>query len=833
MFDKSKLQSIDLFVLDIENLDPSDGRRYGGKATGLARMVACGIPVPPAFVISTEAFHAFRENGRKLPGGLASQVDDAIGRLARRVGREFKSGSQPLLVSVRSGAQVSMPGMMDTVLNLGLDLPAVKKLIAESGNAQFAIDTWMRFWRMYGEIVLGIDGEGLTEAISEKRAAAERNPTAETLEALEKAVLDAIEAEGETTSTDPRAQLDQAIAAVFRSWDSPRAKAYRDHHKIPHDMGTAVTVQAMVFGNADDNSGSGVAFTRNPNTGDRALYGEYLPGRQGEDLVSGAKTPIDLAATSGEYAQLQADLEAHGRVLEKLYGDAVDIEFTVEKGILYLLQVRAAKRTALAAVRIATDFVKEGQLDAKSALKLVSVDQIRRLLRPVFDDAALARAPALAKGIGSSPGHATGIVVVDSDRAAELAANGTKVILLRPTTSPLDIRGMLSSEGIVTARGGALSHAAVVSRALDKPCVVGCDSISVDLDARTFTIDGKTYNEGKEISIDGTSGLVFDCGIALVNPARETDRLSALLGWSDEASGASIWVPARDASEARLAPKDAEGLAVVCLTDVAISTGVIGQLAQYTGEVGLSSSRSSEASLRDLIAQVAGGLLSEAGTRKVHLRLPRPTSERARSIVPNWTELDPRIFLPMGYPAFYKPIVEGLAAAAASKGCKVSVLLGDVSDINEWRRFQQVLGSYETLSAGVAVQNIAGLDAAHAMSADGAAIWLDIDELIRSSHGFLSELRLASATFDNYVENGLMTSNPRAVIKPFMAQLLATLGAHSRNGNGGCVGIDLGTACDPQLIVTLYNLGFRNFSVPANQIELVRLLLGQAAGASR
>jgi phosphoenolpyruvate synthase/pyruvate phosphate dikinase len=341
---------------------------------------------------------------------------------------------------------------------------------------------------------------------------------------LERLILAHVDEHNERVSADPMEQLELAIAAIFRSWDSPRAKAYRQHHGIPDDLGTAVTVESMAFGNADENSGSGVAFTRNPNDGTKALYGEYLVGRQGEDLVAGTHSPVDLTDPKAMDAGLRASLIVIGDRLEGLYRDAVDMEFTVESGRLYMLQVRPAKRTAVAAVRVAADLVAEGLIDVREAVSRINADQIRKLSRPAFDETALAEARLLVQGLGSSPGHAHGRAMLDSDRAAEAAAKGEPVILMRPTTSPKDIRGMLSAGGVVAATGGALSHAAVVSRALDKPCVVGCESIDIDLARRIFTIGGELFYEGDEISVDGGAGRIYSGAVKLRAVARARPR---------------------------------------------------------------------------------------------------------------------------------------------------------------------------------------------------------------------------------------------------------------------------------------------------------------------
>ena len=575
-----------LFVRDVADPEVADARRYGGKASGLSRMVSVGVPVPPAFVIGAEGFHKFRANGEKVGAEIMGEVTEALRRLEAATSRSFGGVDRPLLVSVRSGAAVSMPGMMDTVLNLGLTPPSAFA-IALSRGPRFALDTWLRFWRMFFDTVLGLDPSDLIGAVRNAERHAQASPSPDTFEALQLAILAHADEEGEIVSADPMDQLELAVAAVFRSWHSARAKAYRQHHGISDDLGTSVTVQAMVFGNADDNSGSGVAFTRNPNDGNKALYGEYLIGRQGEDLVAGTHSPIDLSDPTGMNPGLRSALIDIGVKLECLYRDAVDIEFTVESGQLYMLQVRPAKRTAAAAIRIAADLVAEELIPPRGALSRISTEQIRKLLRPSFDEQGLAEARILAQGLGSSPGHAHGAAMLDSDRAAEAAARGENVILLRPITSPKDIRGMLSANGVVTATGGALSHAAVVSRALDKPCIVGCETISIDPAGRTFTICGEAFREGDEISIDGVSGRVYSGLIKLRPGGSSRASLDRLLTMADQESGCVVWAAPRSAAEAKdLASGPAPGLGVVHLTDLVISQGAISLFVQLISQLG-------------------------------------------------------------------------------------------------------------------------------------------------------------------------------------------------------------------------------------------------------
>ena len=612
-------------------------------------MSAAGLPVPPAFVISTDAYRDYRVTGGVLPPDLCAQVDAALARLEQETGRGFCRDGVPLLVSVRSGAKFSMPGMMDTILNLGLDGGSALRLARAMGKVRFAVDTWIRFWRMYADIVLGIDPNGLEQAVAGARCAAEANRDGPAFAALERAIVSAVEAQGALAVTHPREQLDCAISAVFDSWDSARAKAYRNHHKIPDDLGTAVTVQAMVFGNLDERSGSGVVFTRNPNSGARELYGEYLTGRQGEDLVSGAVTPIDLADSAAGDPELRQRLIEYGNRAEALYRDAVDLEFTVECSRLYLLQARPAKRTAAAAVRIAVDLACEAVIGKREALKHVSAEQTRRLLRPVFDADMLARADELTHGIGSSPGHAAGCAILNADRAAERAARGEHVILVRPTTSPQDIRGMLASDGIVTARGGTLSHAAVVSRALDKPCIVGAQAIDIDHDAASFAIGGRRFGEGSPISIDGTTGKVYFGLLPMKRSAPDARVLEQLLRWADDVSGASLWIAARSLIEAEeMAKRQPAGLAVVGLTDLLISAGTAHDLVSAIGEISRGShSAALEEEIAGIVFAACRALFARLHNEAIDIRLPRVSSERARKMIEGWAELPQ--FLPTAW----------------------------------------------------------------------------------------------------------------------------------------------------------------------------------------
>lgn len=818
------------FVWDIAALDPDDTARFGGKAAGLARMAAVGITVPPAFVISTDAFRAYQASGRVLPASLPREINDAMERLERATGKSFTGPGTPLLVSVRSGAKVSMPGMMDTVLNLGLDASGAARFARLSGDVRFAVDTWMRFWRMFGDIVLGIDPQALEMPMSAARMAIRDVSDERAFDALERAIVEIGRDLGVPVPTDPRTQLDLSICAIFDSWDSARAKAYRKHHGIADDLGTAVTVQSMVFGNLDAQSGSGVAFTRNPNTGEIGLYGEYLTGRQGEDLVSGTHTPVDLSNPDVADPELRRALMTCGRKLEALYADAVDIEFTVEQSRLYLLQVRPAKRAAAAAVRIAVDLAEEGLVSRASAIGSVSAEQVRRLLRPTFDPQLLAAAHQLAEGVGSSPGHASGAAMLDSDRAAQLAAKGERVILLRPTTSPQDIHGMLVADGIVTAKGGALSHAAVVSRALDKPCVVGCAMISVDPEGRTFAVNGRRFPEGSMLSIDGSEGKVYDGVIPLRAPDKDASALGRLLDWADAASGASLWIAAHSRAEARdCAELRPAGLAVVSLTDLLISTRHIDELIAVLARISRGDHGPGlQDELAFIISESSRDLFTELRGTAIDIRLPRVSSERARKLIDSWAELPPRLLLPLGTSSYYRPLVRGITAAAeaAGHGC-VTALLAGITDPAEFDRFRDEVRAAGNVRAGAMIQNIAALHAAPAMLHEDVVLWLDLNELIRTSHGFPGELVYAGDVFEEYRSDGFMRTNPRATLKPWLRDPIVALNASA--AHGARVAIDCGTAASLDIVQELYRAGCRTFSVSAVQHQRYRLLLGQWA----
>src|SRR5256886_1353693 len=535
----------------------------GGKGAGLAEMTRLGLAVPPGFTITTKACNAYSKSGR-FPAGMWKQADAALSQVESKGGRRFGDPANPLLVSVRSGAKISMPGMMDTVLNIGLNDSTVEAL-AQMSNERFAWDAYRRLLSMYGRIVKEIDtrkSKAFWDRHKEKAAA--RKDTDLGPGALKAIVADFKELYrhevGEEFPSDVKQQLRESVAAIFRSWNGKRAVDYRTFNKIPHTLGTAANIQMMVFGNMGPDSGTGVAFTRNQVTGAKELYGEYLPNAQGEDVVAGIRTPMKVAELRGSYPEIYADLSRVAERLENHFREAQDIEFTVERGTLWILQTRAANPPARAAVRIALDMVGEHLVTKQEALLRVKPDHVVQLLLPQFDETAKTEArragQLLAIGLNASPGAAMGVVAFDPDEAERIGrGEGKPVILVRVEPSPDDVHGILHSKGVLTARGGATSHAAVVTRGLGIPCVAGCEAIQVDYDAAEFRVGDKVVRRGEHLAIDGSTGEVFAGAIRTIAPdfEREAD-LQTLLGWADEERALQVWANAdypRDAARAR------------------------------------------------------------------------------------------------------------------------------------------------------------------------------------------------------------------------------------------------------------------------------------------
>ena len=544
----------------------------GGKGANLAEMTNIGLPVPQGFTISTEACTKYYEDGRQINDEIMAQVMEYIVKLEEITGKKFGDLENPLLVSVRSGARASMPGMMDTILNLGLNEQVVDVIATKSGNPRWAWDCYRRFIQMYSDVVMEVGKKYFEELIDKMKASRgvtqDVDLTADDLKELASQFKAEYKAKiGSDFPTDPKEQLVGAIKAVFRSWDNPRANVYRRDNDIPYSWGTAVNVQSMAFGNMGDDCGTGVAFTRDPATGEKGLFGEFLTNAQGEDVVAGVRTPMKIAEMEQKFPEAFAQFTQVCNTLETHYRDMQDMEFTVEHGKLYMLQTRNGKRTAQAAMKIACDLVDEGMRTPEEAVAMIDPRNLDTLLHPQFDPAALKAAEAIGKGLGASPGAACGKIVFTADDAVAWHDRGEKVVLVRLETSPEDITGMKAAEGILTVRGGMTSHAAVVARGMGECCVSGCGDIAMDEANKKFTLAGKTFQEGDIISLDGSTGKIYDGAIAQVDADPNNGYFGRIMKWADEFKRLEVRTNADTPNDAKKARElGAEGIGL-CRTE--------------------------------------------------------------------------------------------------------------------------------------------------------------------------------------------------------------------------------------------------------------------------
>ena len=543
----------------------------GGKGANLAEMTGLGLPVPQGFTVTTEACTKYYEDGRKINDEIFAEIMKNIEILEQKVGKKFGDKENPLLVSVRSGARASMPGMMDTILNLGLNEEVVEVIAERSGNPRWAYDCYRRFIQMYSDVVMEVGKKYFEELIDQMKAKKGVTQDVE-LDADDlKELANQFKAEykdkiGEDFPTDPKEQLMGAVKAVFRSWDNPRANVYRRDNDIPYSWGTAVNVQMMAFGNMGDDCGTGVAFTRDPATGEKKLMGEFLTNAQGEDVVAGVRTPMPIAQMAEKFPDAFAQFKDVCQTLENHYRDMQDMEFTVEHGKLFMLQTRNGKRTAKAALKIACDLVDEGMITEQQAVLMIDPRNLDTLLHPQFDQAKLKAATPIGKGLGASPGAACGKIVFSADDAEAWKARGEKVVLVRLETSPEDITGMKASQGILTVRGGMTSHAAVVARGMGTCCVSGCSAIAMDEENKQFTLAGKTFHEGDWISIDGSTGNIYDGVIDTVD-ATIAGEFGRIMAWADKYRVLKVRTNADTPTDAKKARElGAEGIGL-CRTE--------------------------------------------------------------------------------------------------------------------------------------------------------------------------------------------------------------------------------------------------------------------------
>ena len=543
----------------------------GGKGANLAEMTNIGLPVPQGFTITTEACTQYYEDNREINPEIMAEINEYIVKMEEITGKKFGDKENPLLVSVRSGARASMPGMMDTILNLGLNEEVVETIAAQSGNPRWAWDCYRRFIQMYSDVVMEVGKKYFEELIDEMKAKKGVKQDVELNAEDLKELANQFKAEykskiGSDFPTDPKEQLMGAIKAVFRSWDNPRANVYRRDNDIPYSWGTAVNVQSMAFGNMGDDCGTGVAFTRDPATGAKGLFGEFLTNAQGEDVVAGVRTPMHISEMEQKFPEAFAEFNKVCKTLEDHYRDMQDMEFTVEHGKLYMLQTRNGKRTAQAALKIACDLVDEGMRTEEEAVAMIDPRNLDTLLHPQFDAAALKAATPMGKGLGASPGAACGKIVFSAEDAVEWAARGEKVVLVRLETSPEDITGMKAAQGILTVRGGMTSHAAVVARGMGTCCVSGCGDITMDEANKKFTLGGKEFHEGDSISLDGSTGAIYD-GIIPTVDATIAGEFGRIMGWADKYRTMKVRTNADTPADAKKARElGAEGIGL-CRTE--------------------------------------------------------------------------------------------------------------------------------------------------------------------------------------------------------------------------------------------------------------------------
>jgi len=840
------------YTLTFTGADPDDVDLLGGKGAGLARMTQGGLPVPDGFIISTRACRQYLA-GSGMPAGLSAEIAAQLAELERRTGKTFGAGPVPLLLSVRSGAPVSMPGMMDTILNLGLNRPAALAIAAGTGDTRFMAELLVRFHRMYGEIVLSAldPADALSADALAARAPAPGADPGEVYDTVWSACQRALELDtGETVPADPAEQLTGAVEAVFGSWNSRRARTYREFHHIPHDLGTAVVVQSMVFGNLSADSGSGVVFTRNPVTGDRQLFGEFLSSSQGEDVVAGLRTPDPISALARTLPSVYAELRSACADLERQHGDVLDIEFTVERSRLFFLQVRSAKRTAEAAVRIAADFVRDGTIAPLKAVGMLTADQVRQVQRPGFDpaevDAARGAGRLLATGSGACPGQASGILVLDADRARDLAAAGRRVILARPTTSPADLHGMIAAQGIMTATGGTTSHAAVIARALGKACVVGCGDVRIFADSMTLSAGGRILAEGDEIALDGTTGEVFAGALAQATPADSNGDLDALLQAAAQAAQAEVFARVTLPADVEPARRTGATGLVTAVDDVLAATGQLDGIvaALLQGEI----SAASVAAVEKAVAAGFAPLLAAAGELETGVRAIDFVADETREMLHQTALIGrhPELSVPLGAPALVEAQLAGLTRAELDAGRPGQVHftvrhLSDPSEAAELRTIgDQVarrlgrsvrLGGY--LASPRGVFNYASL----ARASD--AIWIEVRVLQAAAFGIPARLLLDRQPLDDYVRRGLLSVDPRSSVDPSVRTLLASVAsasyaADAADARSGCrVGLRLSGPVTEPLLGELHALGFRRFSVEAHEARPAILALGKAVLTAR
>jgi pyruvate,orthophosphate dikinase len=849
------------FVYAFDEQAPGGRELLGGKGIGLAEMTALGVPVPAGFTVTTDACREVMRSG-DVPDDLWRQVDAHIARLEGTSGKRFGDPQDPLLVSVRSGAAISMPGMMDTILNLGLNDVAVDGLATATGNPRFAFDSYRRLIQMYGEVVDGIDGhlfEGELQELKERRGAKlDVDLEADDLRGLIGTFQGIYEREvGAPFPADPSEQLRRAVRAVFDSWDSPRAKVYRRTYDIPDDLGTAVNVVQMVFGNKGDSSGTGVCFTRDPSTGERKLFGEFLVDAQGEDVVAGIRTPEPIEGMLDRLPEAYRQLVETLDRLEEHYREMQDIEFTVEEGALFLLQTRTGKRTARAALRIAVEMTDEGLISREEAVARIDPGQLDQLLHPMIDpDAQL---DVVATGLNASPGAASGAIVLDADLAEERGRAGEDVLLVRWETTPDDIHGLIQASGVLTAHGGMTSHAAVVARGMGKPCVAGCESLSIDLEARTIRLGDHELAEGDHLTIDGGTGRVIVGAVPLVPPEID-ERFGTILGWADELRRLRVRANAdtpEDAAKAR--EFGAEGIGL-CRTEHMFMAP--DRLPVVQEMILASDERARRAALDRLLPVQQSdfeGIFEAMAGLPVTIRLLDPplheflppadeaTSEAMRRRIEQLREANPMLGtrgcrLGLQYPEIYEMQVRAIVRAAAA----VRERTGEaplVEIMHPLVGFDEELRRLRDLTERVAAEERAGEHLVGTMielpracvRADEIAELADFfsfgtNDLTQTALGFSrDDAEGKFLTF--YLEQGILEKNPFEVLDVEGVGELMRIAVE--RGRGAKPGLKLGICGEhggePRSVAFCHGLGLDYVSCSPYRVPLARLAAAQAS----
>jgi pyruvate,orthophosphate dikinase len=849
------------FVYAYDEQAPGGRELLGGKGVGLAEMTALGAPVPAGFTVTTDACREVMRTG-DVPEGLWSEVDEHLGRLEQRTGKRFGDAGDPLLVSVRSGAAISMPGMMDTILNLGLNDEAVEGLASATGNPRFAYDSYRRLIQMYGEVVDGIDGhafENELQALKERRGAElDVALTAHDLRGLVETFQQLYEREvGTPFPADASEQLRRAVRAVFDSWESPRAKVYRRTYDIPDDLGTAVNVVQMVFGNKGESSGTGVCFTRDPSTGERRLFGEFLVDAQGEDVVAGIRTPEPIERMRellpDAYERL---VEALDR-LEEHYREMQDIEFTVEEGELFLLQTRTGKRTARSALRIAVEMTDEGLISREEAVARIDPGQLDQLLHPMIDPTA--ELDVVATGLNASPGAAAGAIVLDADLAEERGRAGEDVVLVRWETTPDDIHGLIHARGVLTAHGGMTSHAAVVARGMGKPCVAGCETLSIDTKARTIQLGDVQLAEGDQLTIDGGTGRVI-VGAAPLVPPEIDERFGTILGWADELRRLRVRANAdtpEDAAKAR--EFGAEGIGL-CRTEHMFMADdrllVVREMIMASGE------DERRVALEQLLPHQQSdfeGIFEAMAGFPVTIRLLDPplheflpsaeeaTSETMRRRIEQLREANPMLGtrgcrLGLQYPEIYEMQVRAIVRAAAAvhertgEAPLVEIMHPLVAFGEELRRLRELTES--VAGEEKATEHLIGtmIELPRAcMRADEIAELADFfsfgtNDLTQTALGF-SRDDAEGKFLTYYLEQGILERNPFEVLDTEGVGDLMRIAVE--RGRGAKPGIKLGICGEhggePHSVAFCHSLGLDYVSCSPYRVPLARLAAAQAA----